>query len=90
MELTSRNMENKKYTVGQHVFIISNNSYVMEMVILRISGDFYTLRSVDQGSGTRLKGHRIYATKEDAQKVLDEETKKRNQQNLSRSKRWYD
>lgn len=83
-------MEEKKYTVGQHVFIISNNSYVMEMVILRISGDFYTLRSVNQGSGTRLKKHRIYATKEDAQKVLDEETKKRDQQNFSRSKRWYD
>ena len=83
-------MEEKKYTVGQHVFIISNNSYVMEMVVLRVSGDFYTLRSVNQGSGTRLKKHRIYATKEDAQKVLDEETKKRDQQNFSRSKRWYD
>lgn len=83
-------MEEKKYTVGQHVFIISNNSYVMEMVVLRVSGDFYTLRSVNQGSGTRLKKHRIYATKEDAQKVLDEETRKREQQNFSRSKRWYD
>lgn len=83
-------MEEKKYTVGQHVFIISNNSYVMEMVVLRVSGDFYTLRSVNQGSGTRLKKHRIYATKEDAQRVLDEETKKRDQQNFSRSKRWYD
>ncbi len=83
-------MEDKKYTVGQHVFIISNNSYVMEMVILRITGEFFTLRSVNQGSGTRLKKHRIFATKEEAQKILDEETKKRNQQNFGRSKRWYD
>ena len=83
-------MEDKKFTVGQHVFVISNNSYVMEMVILRISGDFFTLRSVNQGSGMRLKKHRIYATKEEAQKVLDEEIKKRNQQNFSRSRRWYD
>lgn len=83
-------MSDKKFVVGQHVFIISNNSYVMEMVILSISGDFYTLRSVSQGSGTRLKKHRIYSTKEDAQKVLDEDAKKRNQQNFGSSKRWYD
>ena len=49
-------MEEKKYTVGQHVFIISNNSYVMEMEIVRITGDFFTLRSVQNyGSGMRLK-----------------------------------
>lgn len=82
-------MDEKKYTVGQHVFIISNNSYVMEMVILSISGDFFTLRSVSQGSGTRLKKHRIYATKEEAQRVLDEETKKRIQNNSGRSNHWY-
>ena len=40
-------MEEKKYSVGQHVFIISNNSFVMEMQIVRISGDFYTLRSIE-------------------------------------------
>ena len=62
----------EKYIIGQHVFIISNNSYVMEMVILRISGDFFTLRSVNQGSGMRLKRHRIYATKEEAQKILEQ------------------
>ncbi len=83
-------MDEKKFSVGQHVFIISNNSYVMEMVILRITGEFYTLRSVNQGSGTRLKKHRLYATKEEAQKILDEENKKRNQHNFGRSNRWYE
>ena len=83
-------MDEKKFTVGQHVFIISNNSYVMEMVVLRVSGDFYTLRSVNQGSGTRLKEHRLYATKEEAERVLEADKKKLDQQNFSRSKRWYD
>ena len=64
-------MEEKIYKVGQHVFIISNNSYVMEMQIMRISGDFYTLRSVENyGSGMRLKGHRLYATKEEAENIM--------------------
>ena len=71
-------MEEKKYTVGQHVFIISNNSYVMEMQIVRVSGDSYTLRSVDNyGSGMRLKKHRLYATKEEATAVMESERKKR-------------
>ena len=83
-------MDEKKFSIGQHVFIISNNSYVMEMVILRITGEFYTLRSVNQGSGTRLKKHRLYATKEEAQKILDEENKKRNQHNFGRLNRWYE
>ena len=61
-------MAEKNYSVGQRVFIISNNSYVMEMQIMRISGDFYTLRSVETyGSGMRLKGHRLYVTKEEAE-----------------------
>lgn len=82
-------MSDQKFSVGQHVFIIANNSYVMEMVILRISGDFYTLRSIDQGSGMRLKGHRIYATKDEAEKSLEEERKKRDRNNPGRSNHWY-
>ena len=71
-------MEDKKYSVGQHVFIISNNSFVMEMEIVRISGDFYTLRSVENyGSGIRLKKHRLYATKDEAETVMASERKKR-------------
>ncbi len=82
-------MEEKKYTVGQHVFIISNNSYVMEMQIMRISGDFYTLRSVEvSGSGMRLKKHRLYATKEDAVSVMESERKKRDSGSMGRYRQW--
>ena len=83
-------MEEKKYTVGQHVFIISNNSYVMEMQIMRISGDFYTLRSVENyGSGMRLKGHRLYATKEEAENIMKAERQKRDSRTMGRSNHWY-
>lgn len=82
-------MEEKKYTVGQHVFIISNNSYVMEMQIMRISGDFYTLRSVEvAGSGMRFKKHRLYATKEDAVSVMESERKKRDSGSMGRYRQW--
>ncbi len=83
-------MEEKKYSVGQHVFIISNNSYVMEMQIMRISGDFYTLRSVQNyGSGIRLKKYRLYSTKEEAEAVMDSERKKRDS-GIGRPRHWYD
>lgn len=83
-------MEDKKYSVGQHVFIISNNSYVMEMEIMRITGDFYTLRSVQNyGSGIRLKKYRLYSTKEEAEAVMDSERKKRDS-GIGRPRHWYD
>ena len=83
-------MAEKNYSVGQHVFIISNNSYVMEMQIMRISGDFYTLRSVENfGSGMRLKGHRLYVTKEEAEAVIKNEHQKRDA-NSGRPRRWYE
>lgn len=82
-------MAETKYSVGQHVYIISNNSYVMEMQIVSISGDFYTLRSVENyGCGMRLKKHRLYATKEDAETIMEQERKKRDS-GSSRSHHWY-
>ena len=82
-------MDNKKYTTGQNVFIISNNSYIMEMKILNVAGDFYTLRSVENsGSGIRLKKHRLYPTKEEAEKAMNAERKKRD--NNVRPKHWYE
>lgn len=83
-------MEEKKYSVGQHVFIISNNSFVMEMQIVRISGDFYTLRSIENySSGIRLKKHRIYPTKEEAVAVMEQERKKRDSGSFGSSHHWY-
>ena len=84
-------MEENKYSVGQHVFIVSNNAYVMEMVITRIDGDFYTLRSVSNyGSGMRLKKHRLFATQEEAETFMNGERKKRDSSSFGRTKRWYE
>ena len=84
-------MDDKKYVVGQNVFIISNNSYVMEMKIIRVAGEFYTLRSVENsGSGIRLKKHRLFPTKEEAEKAMIAERQKRDNKNFGRTKHWYE
>ncbi len=60
------------------------------MQIMRISGDFYTLRSVENyGSGMRLKGHRLYVTKEEAEAVMKNERQKR-EANSGRPRHCYD
>ena len=83
-------MENRKYTVGQNVFIISNNAYIMEMKVLRVTGDFYTLRSVENPSnGIRLKKHRLFPTREEAEKTMNSERQKRDNKS-GRPKHWYD
>jgi hypothetical protein len=62
----------------------------MEMMIVKIAGDFYTLRSVQNyGSGMRLKKHRLFATQAEAEAVMDNERKKRDS-GIGRPRHWYD
>lgn len=52
---------------------------------MKISGDFYTLRSVDNpASGIRLKKYRLFPTKEEAEKTMNEERHKRDHNNYGR------
>lgn len=69
-------MGDNKFSKGDIVYVVSNNKYIMKMEIISISGDFYTLRSVETGGGTRLKKHRLHSTQEEAQKVIDEHQKR--------------
>lgn len=40
---------NKKYNIGDRVFIISNGVKVDELTVIAVSGNFYTLRYVELG-----------------------------------------
>lgn len=56
---------------------------------MRISGDFYTLRAVENfGSGMRLKKHLLFETKEEADAVMNSERQKRDSGSMGRSNRW--
>lgn len=69
-------MSDKKFNVGDHVFIISNGVRIDELTVINVSGNFYMLHYTQTGGGTRLAGHRLYASREEAQAVLDEKTKR--------------
>ncbi len=57
---------NGKYQAGETVFIVAAGNRVIEASVLRYTGGFYTLR-LPEGGGLRLKEHRLFATREEAQ-----------------------
>ena len=65
----------QKYNIGDRVYIISNGVRIDELTVINVSGNFYTLRYTQTGGGTRLAAHRLYASREEAQAVLDEKSK---------------
>lgn len=65
-----------RFNTGDHVYIISNGVRIDELIVINVSGDFYTLSYTQTGGGTRLAAHRLYASREEAQAVLDEKMKR--------------
>ncbi|MBR3006437.1 MAG: DNA polymerase IV [Erysipelotrichaceae bacterium] len=57
-------MKEGKYKTGDTVYIVSSGK-VMEAGVLRYAGGFYTIR-FSQGGGTKLRGNRLFASKEEA------------------------
>ena len=53
--------------LGQIVYILSNGHIVEEAIIIRISSGFYTLKFTQRSGAIKLKGHRLYKTKSQAQ-----------------------
>ena len=60
------------YKTGQRVFIVANGISIQQYLITRIEHDFYTLRGIDTMCSMRLRKHRLYKTKEEAVKKLNE------------------
>lgn len=63
-------VSDKRFNVGDRVFIISNGVRVDELTVISVSGTFYTLRYIATGGGTRLSAHRLFATRDEAEREL--------------------
>lgn len=53
------------FKAGDTAYIVENNSNVRECSIVRSSGNLYIIR-FPGGGGIQVKGHRLFATKEEA------------------------
>lgn len=70
------------YRSGDVVYIIENGRKVREATVLRVAGEFHTLR-LEGGGGVRLRGNRLYATRGDAEAVV--ENNRRNRFDITRN-----
>ena len=57
--------------VGDTAYIVESNRYVREVEIRRCSGEMFLVRFTDTGGGIQAKAHRLFATREEAEKSIE-------------------
>ena len=66
-------------TPGGSAFIVDNIRYVREVTILRVSGDFVTIRYKDSHTGIKVRKTRLFSPQEEAEATVPREARpKRN------------
>ena len=65
-----------KFKAGDTVFIVESNRFIREAQIKSCAGVMYLLKFKDSDGGIKLKEHRLFATKEDAEASIRKEEKK--------------
>ena len=55
---------------GTTVFIVESNRIIREVIIVKRTGNFYIVRFANSGGGIRIRGSRLFATMEQAEKML--------------------
>lgn len=52
--------------VGQIVWFVVSNRNIRQAKIIRITGEFYTIRYMDSQGGTRVRRSRLFLSEEEA------------------------
>ncbi len=63
------------YTLGDIAYIVANIRFVCEVQILYIDGDLFTLRFTDSSGGIKVRGSRLFSTKDAAEATLPKKKK---------------
>lgn len=56
---------------------MESNRHVREVEIRRCSGGMFLVRFIDTGGGIQVKAHRLFPTREDAEKSIEKPEKKK-------------
>ena len=59
-----------KFKPGDTVYLIGNAHLIEEATVVMTVAGFVTIRFTERGGGTRVRESRLYATKEDAERVI--------------------
>ncbi|MBQ0036778.1 MAG: hypothetical protein KBT35_07680 [Firmicutes bacterium] len=55
-----------KYRIGQTVYIIGNNKFIIPMLVINYAYGLYTLKFYGKSGGMRLKEDRIFESENEA------------------------
>ena len=72
-----------KYKKDEICYIIENNIKIVPVKILKYSSEFYTVKLLSKAGAIRLKEHRIFATEEEARKILGIDRVNRKLENIT-------
>lgn len=56
-----------KFNQGDTVYIVESNRFVREAEVKSFAGGLYLIRFKNSGGGIKVKEHRLYASKEEAE-----------------------
>ena len=59
-----------KFKPGDTVYLVGNACFIEEAIVVMTVAGFVTIRFTERGGGTRVRESRLYATKEDAERVI--------------------
>jgi len=66
-----------KMKAGETAYIVESNRFIREVEIKSCAGGMYLIKFKDSGGGIKVKEHRLFATREDAESSLQTKQKGR-------------
>lgn len=63
--------------VGDRAYIVESNRIIREVKIVQCSGGIFLVKFLDTGGGIQIKRHRLFATREEAEKSIAKPEKKK-------------
>lgn len=61
-----------QFNEGDTVYFISHSIFVREATVIRCQAGFTTIKFADTGGGTRVRNSKLFTSKKEAQKVVDQ------------------
>ncbi len=59
-----------KFKQGDTVYLIGNNRFIEEAVVVMTIAGFVTIRFTERSGGTRVRENRLYSTREEAEAAI--------------------
>ena len=67
----------QKYTPEDIAYIVANSIFIKEVMILKLSGGFVTLRFMEGGGAARLRESRLFPSREAAEESVSRRISRR-------------